>query len=91
MRKLLLFSFLVVISAVLYLGATSLSVAQGNAKLVGSDSCKSCHDEAFESYQKSIHAKKAIPGSSANKGGGAKRAMVPVRSISIRVAKRGQG
>lgn len=69
MRKLLLLSCLVVISALFCLAATGQSVAQGKAQLVGSDSCKSCHDGAFASYQKSIHAKKAIPGSSANKGG----------------------
>ncbi|MCX8022930.1 MAG: DmsE family decaheme c-type cytochrome [Syntrophorhabdaceae bacterium] len=30
---------------------------------VGSDACKECHQEYFLSYSKSIHGKKAIPGS----------------------------
>lgn len=32
---------------------------------VGSNACKECHQEYYDSYMKSIHAKKAIPGSPA--------------------------
>ena len=35
---------------------------------VGSETCKGCHEDAFNSYAKSIHAKKAIPGSPVNTG-----------------------
>lgn len=34
---------------------------------VGADTCKGCHTDAYESYSKSTHAKKAIPNSPANK------------------------
>lgn len=34
---------------------------------VGLETCTACHEEAYESYSKSTHAKKAIPGSPANK------------------------
>jgi DmsE family decaheme c-type cytochrome len=41
--------------------------AQGSAPAyVGEDACKDCHDAQFGTYMKSIHAKKAVPGSPAS-------------------------
>lgn len=70
MRRWLLLMCLVVILSVLVFGVvTSPSLTQRNAKPVGSQACKSCHERAFESYEKSIHSKKTIHGSAANRGG----------------------
>lgn len=43
--------------------------AKGDQNYVGSEACKSCHESAYASYSKSIHAKKALPGSPANREG----------------------
>lgn len=40
--------------------------AGGSDGYVGSDTCKACHSSRFESYQRSNHARKQIPGSPAN-------------------------
>ncbi len=48
-------------------GMVSPGSAQGDAGYVGADVCKGCHEGYYESYARSIHAKKAIPGSPANK------------------------
>ncbi len=40
-----------------------------NAGYVGVDTCKDCHSEAYESYAKSLHAKKEISGSPVNQQG----------------------
>ncbi|MDO9351503.1 MAG: DmsE family decaheme c-type cytochrome, partial [Deltaproteobacteria bacterium] len=43
--------------------------AKGSTNYVGSETCKGCHEEAYASYAKSFHAKKAISDSPANRGG----------------------
>jgi len=43
--------------------------AEGNAGYAGPETCKGCHEDSFNSYTKSIHAKKAISNSPANKEG----------------------
>ncbi len=45
------------------------SSARSDEGYVGSETCKGCHEAAFASYTKSVHAKKAIPGSPVNKDG----------------------
>ncbi|MDI6762885.1 MAG: DmsE family decaheme c-type cytochrome [Thermodesulfobacteriota bacterium] len=57
----LLFAFLFIIHI--------LDNAKGSTNYVGSEVCKGCHEESYSSYAKSIHAKKAIAGSPANRGG----------------------
>jgi DmsE family decaheme c-type cytochrome len=47
----------------------SQTIVKGDVNYVGSETCKGCHEEAFNSYAKSIHAKKAISGSPANTEG----------------------
>ena len=47
----------------------SQTIVKGEANYVGSETCKGCHEAAFTSYAKSIHAKKAIPGSPINAEG----------------------
>jgi DmsE family decaheme c-type cytochrome len=41
--------------------------AGSNDGYVGPDTCKACHPNYYDSYQKSIHAKKLIPASPANR------------------------
>lgn len=43
--------------------------SQISQKFSGSESCKNCHEDAYESYRKSVHSKKAILNSPANKEG----------------------
>jgi len=57
------FILLLVISAAII----SLQDADGDDDYVGIDTCKACHRDRYESYLKSNHAKKVIPGSPANK------------------------
>ncbi len=47
----------------------SQTIVKGDSNYVGSEACKSCHEASFNSYAKSIHAKKAIQGSPVNKEG----------------------
>lgn len=49
-------------------GVASLNAAD-SGKYVGADTCKGCHEAAYESYANSIHAKRAIPGSPATGAG----------------------
>jgi len=51
---------------VLLLSAYAQKSAEGDAGYVGADTCKGCHTEYYDSYAKSIHARKALPGSPAN-------------------------
>jgi DmsE family decaheme c-type cytochrome len=58
------FCFFVLIS----LGLLRASIALGEERIpayVGMDACKDCHQDKYDSYVKSIHAKKSIPGSPA--------------------------
>lgn len=57
----LLFAFLFIIHI--------LDNAKGSTNYVGSEACKGCHEDHYRSYTKSIHAKKAISGSPANREG----------------------
>jgi DmsE family decaheme c-type cytochrome len=41
----------------------------GATDYVGSETCKDCHEGYYTNYSKSIHAKRAIPGSPANRDG----------------------
>ncbi|HVO65529.1 MAG TPA: DmsE family decaheme c-type cytochrome [Syntrophales bacterium] len=56
---------------ILLLAAPAIIISTQNAEsedgYVGVDTCKACHSNRYESYLKSNHAKKAIPGSPANK------------------------
>lgn len=45
------------------------STVRGDAEYVGSETCKGCHVDSYSGYAKSIHAKKAISGSPANREG----------------------
>ena len=45
----------------------SLRDAGSNDSYVGAETCKGCHKDRYESYLRSNHSKKAIPGSPANK------------------------
>jgi len=58
---LVLCAFLVVLNAPNNVG--------GATDYVGSEACKGCHEGYYTSYSKSIHAKKAVPGSPANTDG----------------------
>jgi DmsE family decaheme c-type cytochrome len=59
------------LALVFLLAASLLSslCAEEGSGYVGSEVCKDCHEERHESYARSVHAKKAIPGSPANHGG----------------------
>jgi DmsE family decaheme c-type cytochrome len=39
------------------------------AKMVGSDACKNCHEDAYKSYVNSVHGKKYVPGNAASRDG----------------------
>lgn len=39
----------------------------GNGEFVGPEVCKACHPDYFTSYAQSVHSKRAVPGSPANK------------------------
>jgi DmsE family decaheme c-type cytochrome len=68
MKKALLpFStILVFLCALLFVGITQQS-AKGSTGYVGVDTCKGCHEAYYDSYSRSVHSKKAIPGSPANR------------------------
>ncbi len=59
----LLFVFFLVLLA----AALSLHDAGGSSPYVGAEVCRGCHPANYNSYSQSIHAKKAIPGSPANR------------------------
>jgi DmsE family decaheme c-type cytochrome len=44
-----------------------LQNAGGSDAYVGPETCKACHRDRYDSYLKSVHARKAIPGSPANR------------------------
>ncbi len=54
---------------ILYGAAMLHREAGGSEGYIGSDTCKACHKDRSETYLKSIHAKKAIPGSPVNRNG----------------------
>jgi DmsE family decaheme c-type cytochrome len=49
------------------LAISAQNSVKGDAGYVGPEVCKECHEGSYASYMKSIHAKKAIPGSPANR------------------------
>ena len=49
--------------------AFTQSNVRGDSGFVGSETCKGCHEISHASYAKSVHAKKAISGSPANREG----------------------
>jgi DmsE family decaheme c-type cytochrome len=44
-------------------------VLRADAEYVGSETCKGCHEDYYKSFLKSVHGKKAIPGSPMNREG----------------------
>ena len=59
----------IVFLSVLFLFFMSLNAnksAEGDEGYVGVETCKGCHNEYYDSYSRSVHSKKAIPGSPAN-------------------------
>ena len=63
-KKILIASLLI---GIFMLFLSSMSFSNEGKGYVGLETCTACHEEAYESYSKSTHAKKAIPGSPANK------------------------
>lgn len=59
--------FLFVLSFAFLLGLHSSGDVEGASGYAGADMCKGCHEGSYDSYASSIHAKKAISGSPANK------------------------
>jgi DmsE family decaheme c-type cytochrome len=51
------------------LGIFSHRDAEGNAGYAGTEACKGCHEDYYNKFVKSVHGKKAIAGSPANKDG----------------------
>jgi DmsE family decaheme c-type cytochrome len=45
------------------------TIVKGDENYVGSETCKGCHEAKYNEFAKSIHGKKAIPGSPMNKEG----------------------
>ena len=66
MKRVLILLF---VFSIFYLVLIAHNNAKGDSQYVGSETCKGCHDESYASYAKSIHAKKAISGSPANREG----------------------
>jgi DmsE family decaheme c-type cytochrome len=69
MKKFLALSgFVVLLLLCLSLMSPSGVFAQAKgagAKYVGADTCKGCHEDAFKSYERSVHGKKVVPGNPA--------------------------
>jgi len=40
--------------------------AKGNSEYVGSEACKDCHEAYYNRFIRSVHGKKAIPGTPVN-------------------------
>jgi len=70
MKKVVLVLSVFLVSLVLLLSATFIQRgAEANSGYVGVDTCKGCHENKYDSYVTSVHSKKAIPGSPANREG----------------------
>lgn len=68
MRKPVVVSVLCFFSVVALALLFAVPASYGQAKVAaytGADACKECHQDQYASYMKSIHSKKAIPGSPA--------------------------
>jgi DmsE family decaheme c-type cytochrome len=66
MRKKYVVLLLVIGMFLLFYSSMSFSKEE-KGSYVGVETCKGCHPDKYESYAGSIHAKKAIPGSPANR------------------------
>jgi len=66
-KKQILFALLIILTLSIPAVVIFMGNAGGNDGYIGSEVCKGCHGNYYESYRKSIHAKKLIPGSPANK------------------------
>jgi DmsE family decaheme c-type cytochrome len=54
---------------IFYLALSAQNKARGNSDFVGSEVCKECHEAKYNEFVKSIHGKKAIPGTPVNQEG----------------------
>ena len=45
------------------------NIVKGNSEFVGSETCKDCHEAYYNKFIKSVHGKKAIPGTPVNRDG----------------------
>jgi len=45
------------------------NIVKGDSGYIGSEVCKDCHEGYYKSFMKSVHGKKAVPGSPVNKEG----------------------
>lgn len=66
MGKMIMLCVLLIAGLLIPLGNQADAAGAGYA---GVDACKSCHSGAYDSYAKTIHAKKAVKGSPANQYG----------------------
>ena len=69
MRRITVFCSVLVLLVPLFLLALPPGAIAQNAKFVGSDACKNCHEDAFKSYVSSIHGKAYVPGSPGKREG----------------------
>jgi len=60
------FIFFILVFALL-LGGFSQNNARADSGYVGAETCKGCHEAYYNKFMKSVHGKKAIPGSPANR------------------------
>ena len=66
MRKIALISMFLVLFSMFFLACMNSRVrAEGKSEYTGAEACKGCHEDYYNSYSSSIHAKKNIPGSPA--------------------------
>lgn len=59
------FMHLLILSSI-FLCLYTIGDAEGNADYAGTEVCKGCHQEYYDSYIRSVHAKKEVSGSPAN-------------------------
>ena len=45
------------------------AIVKGDSEYIGSETCKNCHEAHYDKFVKSIHGKKAIPGTPINREG----------------------
>lgn len=70
MKKIITFFFVFfVFLLTLLLKGSFIGNAIGDTGYVGSETCKGCHEPYFLGYQRSVHGKKAIPGTPVNREG----------------------
>ena len=65
-KKVLIFLF---VSFIFLLILITQSSVKGDSEYVGSEACKDCHEAYYNKFMKSIHGKKAIPGTPINRDG----------------------